>query len=277
MTKGLESLIPKKVKKTEPQKKESIFWIEVKKIKPNPFQPRKLFNKKELKELADSIEKYGILQPLLVKKIEKTVPRGEKVEYQIIAGERRLRAAKMIKMKEVPVIIQEVKKEEELPISLVENIQRENLNPIEKAAAYKKLIKDYNLTQREIGKIIGKSRESVANSLRLLELPEEIKESIEKEEISEGHARALLGISEKDRMRIFKEIIKKKLPVRKIEEKVKRKFLKNKVSVFTKTEKDILKKTDAKNVKIKEINGNIELKIIFDSKKNLNNFLKKIK
>jgi len=276
MAKGLEILIPKKQRKGEPKRKENVFWIEIKKIKANPLQPRKEFDKKELKELADSIEKYGILQPLLAKKIVKSVPSGEKVEYQLIAGERRLRAAKLIKMKEVPVVVQEIKKEDELPISLVENIQRENLNAIEKAMAYKELVEKHNLAQREIGKIIGKSRESVANTLRLLELPERIKEGISKNEISEGHARALLSVEEKDRMKVFQEIIEKKVPVRKIEQKSKKRIQEEKKSPFLNIEKNLLKKVNAKNVKIKENNKDIELKISFGSKKDLNDFVKRV-
>lgn len=276
MPKGLEILIPKKQSKNEPKTKENVFWIEIKKIKPNPLQPRKMFDEKELKELADSIEKYGILQPLIAKKIVKKVPRGENVEYQLIAGERRLRAAQMLKMKELPVIIREIKTEEELPISLVENIQREDLNAIEKALAYKELLEKHNLTQKEIGKIVGKSRESIANTLRLLELPETIKKSIIKEEITEGHARALLSVPEKERMKIFKEIIEKKIPVRKIEEKSAKRIIKEKKSPFLKLEKEIKDKTGAKSVKIKETNGNLELKILFNHKKDLNDFINKI-
>lgn len=273
MAKGLEILIPKKKNKDEFSKREPVFWIETKKIKPNPFQPRKVFNKKELKELADSIEKYGILQPLIAKKIIKETKKGEKVEYQLISGERRLRAAKILGLKEVPVIIREIKKEDELPISLVENIQREDLNAIERALAYKELIEKHNLTQKEIGEIIGKSRESVANTLRLLDLPDKIKESIERGEISEGHARALLGIKEKERMKVFKEIIKKKIPVRKVEEKSKKKV--KKVFALQKIEDQFKKIMKIENVKIKEVGGKIELKILFNSLKELKDFLKK--
>ncbi len=277
MPRGLEILIPKKQPKDEPKRKESVFWIEIKKIKPNPLQPRKEFNKKELKELASSIEKYGVLQPLIAKKVVKRVSSGEKVEYQLIAGERRLRAAQMIKMKELPVIIQEIKTEDELPISLVENIQREDLNAIEKAMAYKELVEKHNLTQKEIGEIIGKSRESVANTLRILELPDKIKESIVKGEISEGHARALLSVPKKERLKLFKQIIEKKLSVRKVEEKSVKKIIKEKKSPFLKMEKDIAKIIDASNVKIKELNNNIEVKIVFNDKKELNRFIEKLK
>lgn len=279
MPKGLEVLIPKNQKKDEPQRKESVFWVEIKKVKANPLQPRKEFDKKDLKELAKSIEKYGILQPLIVKKIEKSMPRGERVEYQVIAGERRLRAAKLTGMKEVPVIVQDIKKEEELPISLVENIQREDLNPMERAIAYKRLLEENELTQKEIAEIIGKSRVAVANTLRLLDLSDKIKEALRKEEISEGHARALLGIAKKDRKKIFEKIIKEKIPVREIEKKSKKKKITRKIKSKSneKTEKEIADKINAKDVKIKENNGKIELKITFKSKKDLNNFIKKIK
>lgn len=279
MPKGLEILIPQKKSKNEPSKKEIVFWIEVKKIKRNPLQPRKEFDKKELKELASSIEKYGILQPLLAKKIVKSVPQGEKVEYQLIAGERRLRAATMSGMKEVPVIVQEIKTEDELPIALVENVQRENLNAIERALAYKELLDQHNLTQKEIGEIVGKSRESIANTLRILELPEEIKRSLSKEEISEGHARALLSVPENERMKIFQEIVTKNLPVREIERKNKKQAKKKIIKdlFLTKTEEDISKKTGVSAIKLTQNNEKIELKMTFESKKELNGFIKRIK
>lgn len=272
---GLETLIPKKSKKDEPRKKENIFWIEVKKIKPNPLQPRKEFSQKELKELARSIEKYGILQPLLVRKIEKTVPSGQKVEYQLIAGERRLKAARILGMKDVPVIIEDIKIEDELPVSLIENLQREDLNALEKAMAFKRLIEEFNLTQKEIGKIIGKSRESVANTLRLLDLNDEIKKAIAKKEISEGHARALLSVKENERMRVFKEIIEKKIPVREVERKAPPRTSANlsQISPISKSQEKLVKIFGEKNVEIKETNGKIKLTLIFDSQKKLEEFL----
>lgn len=275
MPKGLEILIPKKKEKGKsPSKKEPVFWIETKKIKPNPFQPRKTFDKKELKELADSIEKYGILQPLIAKKIIKETKEGQRVEYQLIAGERRLRAAKMIGLKEVPVIVQDIKKEDELPISLVENIQREDLNPIEKALAYKELIEKHGLTQREIGNIVGKSRESIANTIRLLDLPKEVQESLKRGEISEGHARALLGVEERERKNVFKKIIEKKVSVREIEALGKKRLTNKKIIIFKKLEQEMLKKIKSEDLKIKETkDGKIELKILFSSIKELKKFI----
>ena len=279
MPRGLEALIPKSRKKSTTFKKESIFWIEVNKINPNPFQPRKEFNKDELKELATSIEKYGILQPLLVKKIEKDVPRGSQVEYQLITGERRLKAAKMIGMKEVPVIIEDVKKEDELPISLVENIQREDLNPVERAEAFKKLIEEFSFTHREIGKVVGKSRESVSNTLRLLELPEEIKKSLKKNEISEGHAKAILAAKKEKQLKIFKEILEKKLSVREVEKRIETRMAKKRVikEILPQIGRKFIKISEIKNVKLKKIRDTIELTLIFKDKKDLDNFLKRIK
>ncbi len=274
---GLESLIPKKINKSTSQKKESVFWIEIDKIKTNPFQPRKEFNQKELKELADSIEKYGILQPLIVRKIEKDVPNGQKVEYQLIAGERRLRASKMIGLKEVPVIVKEISKENELPISLVENIQREDLNPLEKALAFKKLIEEFHLTQKEVAKMVGKSRESIANTLRLLILPEEIQKGIQRGEISEGHARALLSIPKEKQIDVYKETIKKKLPVRELEQKAESKKEKKEILNLKKLQDEIFQVFKINNFKIREKNNKIELTLSFNSEKELRNFLKEIK
>ena len=283
MVRGLESLIPKKQNKNNLiKRKESVFWIEIKKIKTNPLQPRKEFNKKELRELADSIEKYGILQPLLAKKISKMVKSGEKIEYQLIAGERRLRACKMIGMNEVPVIVTEIKKEEELPISLVENIQREDLNPIEKAISFKELHEKFNLTKKEIGNIVGKSREAVSNSVRLLDLPNQIIKSVQKGEISEGHARGLLAIKGGLQMEVYKEILDKKITVKEVEDasntKKKRseKTLSQKI-YFKEVEEKIIKKSKKKKVKIKKIKirkirSNIELSITFKAKDDLENF-----
>jgi len=218
------------------------------------------------------------LQPLLVKKIEKDVPRGAKVEYQLITGERRLKAAEMIGMKEVPVIIEDVKKEDELPISLVENIQREDLNPIERAGAFKKLIEEFDFTHKEIGKIVGKSRESISNALRILELPEEIKESIEKNKLSEGHAKVLLGIKKDRQIKIFKKILEKNLSVRDLEKRIKTKVVRKMVKeMFPQVGKKFARISEVKNVKIRKTKDEIGLTLIFQDKKGLESFLRRIK
>ena len=221
---GLESLIPKTApvnQKDLPtndglRTKESIFLIEVERIKENPHQPRRDFNKEELQSLADSIREHGILQPLIVTKSEEETTSGIKVSYELIAGERRLKAAKMAGLNFVPAIIRpKTEERQKLELALVENVQRQDLNAIEKAKGYAKLVKDFGLTQKEVAKRVGESREAVANTLRLLNLPVEIQKAIELGKISEGHGRAILAIdNENQKMAMLGEILSKNLSVR---------------------------------------------------------------
>ena len=173
---------------------ESIFWIEVSKIEPNPYQPRRSFSVDELTALAASIREHGVLQPLLVTKIAVDSLRGLNVTYQLISGERRWRAAKLAGLREVPVMIREADtpEREKLELALIENVQREDLNPLERARAFERLVNDFGLMQKEVADRIGKSREVVANALRLLRLSPEIQTALASNNISEGHARALL-------------------------------------------------------------------------------------
>ncbi len=176
---------------------EAIFHIEVERIKPNPYQPRREFNEENLKELSQSIREFGIIQPLIVSKIIKETETGTQVEYQLIAGERRLMAAKIAGLPRVPAIVRKITAErDKLELALIENVQRSNLNPIESAKAYSRLQDEFNLTQREIATRIGKSREVVANTLRLLNLPLNVQEAIAQNKITESQARALLSISD---------------------------------------------------------------------------------
>lgn len=200
---------------------DSVFWIEVDKIDPNPFQPRREMEETALKSLAESIKSYGVLQPLLVSKMEEETPKGLSVRYQLIAGERRWRASRLAGLREVPVIIKKDRLHDrlKLELALIENVQREDLNPVERAFAFKQLIDDFRLTQKEISEKIGKSREYVTNSLRLLTLPQEMQENIKANVISEGHGRALLmlsGDTEKQRL-LFNEISEGKISVREAE------------------------------------------------------------
>ncbi|MDO8557446.1 MAG: ParB/RepB/Spo0J family partition protein [Candidatus Jorgensenbacteria bacterium] len=176
---------------------DAVFHIEVEKIKPNPYQPRKVFNKEELDELAQSIREFGIIQPLVVSKVVAETETGTSVEYQLIAGERRLMAAKLAGFERVPVIIRQAEsKQTKLELALIENIQRSNLNPLESARAYARLQDEFELTQREVAARVGKSREAVANTLRLLSLPAHIQEALAGGKINESQARALLAISD---------------------------------------------------------------------------------
>lgn len=218
--KGLDSLIPtqaaskKELKKEETPVKTIIKQEEMKlrlsEIEPNRSQPRKKFDEDSLLELADSIKQFGLLQPLLVQK--------KKDYYEIIAGERRWRAAKMAGLKEVQVIIKDFSDQEIVEISLIENIQRENLNPIEEAQAYKRLLTEFHLKQDEVAERVSKSRTAVTNSIRLLKLDERVQQMVIDDMITTGHARTLLAIEDKDlqyqfAMKIFDE----KLSVREVE------------------------------------------------------------
>jgi len=218
---GLESLIPAKYSvKITPKIHENVFYIEVNKIKPNPNQPRHDFDKDGLKELATSIKKYGVLQPLLVSKIERETDRGLDVEYELITGERRLRAAKMAGLPHVPAIIKDNFDESrlKLEVALVENLQREDLNPMEEAEAYARLAKEFNLTQKDIASKVAKSREVVANAVRLLDLPADIKEGLRSGKITRTHARALLSFKDEAKQReMFKQILAGNFAVRELE------------------------------------------------------------
>ncbi|MBE6622154.1 MAG: ParB/RepB/Spo0J family partition protein [Ruminococcaceae bacterium] len=171
-----------------------VIMLRLSDIEPNPDQPRREFEPEALAQLADSIAAHGLIQPIIVRSA------GADGYYQIVAGERRWRASKMAGLSEVPVIIMEMDDKKAAQIALIENIQRENLNPMEEAAAYKSLLKDYGMTQEELSKQIGKSRSAVANTLRLLELPEEICTLVRDGRLSAGHARALLGLKNPARM-----------------------------------------------------------------------------
>lgn len=197
---------------------EHIFHLEAEKIKPNPHQPRREFNEEALKDLASSIREFGILQPLVVSKIEKETDRGTEVEYQLIAGERRWRAAKLLGLERVPAIVRSIMKDtEKLELAIVENLQRENLNAIETARAYAKLQDEFGLTQREVAARLGKSRETIANTLRLLSLPSEIQDAVAKNKINESQARLLLTIEEvATQMALFHELINNSLSVREL-------------------------------------------------------------
>ncbi len=201
-----------------PTKYDSVFWIEVDRISPNPYQPRKDFNEEGLKSLAESIRQYGVLMPLVVSRTDIEKPGGglESV-YELIAGERRLRASKLAGLRQIPVVIRQGESNlTKLELAIIENLQREDLNAIDRAKALQKLIEEFGISHAECAAKIGKSREYVSNSLRLLSLPEHMQSAIVGKEMSEGHARPLLALNDRpeERETLFKEILLKKLPVR---------------------------------------------------------------
>ena len=211
----------------------SIFWVETEKVNPNPFQPRRDFEPKALEDLADSIRQYGVLQPLVVTRKEELRPDGNgmDVSYELIAGERRLRASKIAGLAQVPVIIRrETDDKVKLELAIIENLQREDLNPIDRAMAFEQLYKEFGLTHVEIGKRMGKSRVYVSNTLRLLSLPDDIKKGLMDGRITEGHTRPLLMLTDRpdEQNTLYKEIMVKKLSVRDAE-KVARKIAQDRV------------------------------------------------
>ncbi len=213
---GLEALIPQVPEEERIKYKERLFEVEVNRIDANPFQPRSGFDRKGLEDLKNSILENGVIQPITVRR------NGDR--FELIAGERRLRAVKELGYSVIPAFVMDVKSDDQmLELALVENIQREDLNPIELAKAYQKLQKDYNLTQEMVARKVGKDRATVANFIRLLKLPPEIQESLRKGEISMGHARSLMGISNPKEIRgLWKKIVKRGWSVRRVEEEVRR-------------------------------------------------------
>jgi len=208
--KGISALIPT----AEEDRSKKIVFLQIGQIKPNPFQPREKFDSEGMEELVQSIKEKGIIQPVLVR------PKGE--GYELIAGERRLRAANLLNLNEIPVIIKDVDDQDSLELSLIENIQRQELNPIEEAHAYQYLLDKFKLTQEEISEVLGKSRVSITNTLRLLKLPIEIQEEIKNGRISFAHGRTLLEIDDANlQRRLVQDIISNALSVRELENLIK--------------------------------------------------------
>jgi ParB family chromosome partitioning protein len=207
--KGLSALLPEAPEVSG----EGLVEVDIDRIDPNPFQPRRQMHQEKLQELAKSLSQDGIMQPLLVRRV------GSR--FQLIAGERRWRAARMAGLARVPALIRDVEEHRLLELALIENIQREHLNPIEEAAAYSKLASEIGLSQEQVAERVGKDRSTVANLLRLLRLPEPIRDAIEREKLSPGHARPLLAIRDsKLQVEIAREIAEKGLSVREVERRI---------------------------------------------------------
>ncbi|MEA3546065.1 MAG: ParB/RepB/Spo0J family partition protein [Thermodesulfobacteriota bacterium] len=221
--KGLGALLPDSLQdveegaQSEEKVLENYFFCPVVNIEPNPYQPRREIDESGLAELAESIRAKGVLQPLVVRK-------KEAGGYQLIAGERRLRASRIAGLDKVPVIVREAEKEDRLELALIENVQRQNLNPIEEATAYQRLTREFSLTQEEIARKVGKERSTVANSMRLLQLPEFAREDIINGILSVGHGRVLLSLGDEQAMKEVRNIIvNQSLSVRQSEQLVKKK------------------------------------------------------
>jgi len=213
--KGLKALFPDAIIDDETREDGvgRIEMVPVERLVPNKFQPRRDFDEQKLKELADSIKEHGVIQPIVVRALERD-------KFEIVAGERRWRACKMLGIESIPAVIKEYTSRQLTEIALIENIQREDLNPLEEAHAYDILIKEFSFTQEELAKRIGKSRPFVANMLRLMQLEKEVQKMIEEKKISAGHARALLAVKGKEQVLLAEKIVNEGLSVRQTEELV---------------------------------------------------------
>jgi len=219
LTEKIKSVAKKEAKTKKIIKEEfseSPFLVDISEIKTNPDQPRKIFKEKDLKELSLSIQENGIIQPLILSKAEKG--------FDLIAGERRLRAAKLAGVKKVPAVIKKVTEKDKMVISIIENVQRSDLNCVEEALAYYQLMNDFELTQEEVAKKLGKERSTVANFLRILKLPREVIDHLQKENLSFGHAKVLASVKEREKaIRLANEAIAEELSVRELEKRIKKK------------------------------------------------------
>lgn len=244
--KGLGALIPELELENQAAEQE----VDINLIVPNPFQPRKEFSDEKLSELADSIRIHGIIQPLLV--------RESGANYQLIAGERRLRAAKLVGLKEVPVVIRDFSDQTMMEVALVENIQRENLNPIEEADAYRRLMEEFQLTQEDVAKKVGKSRPAIANTIRLLNLPAEIQKHLATGLLTMGHARALLGLATlEEQNKIADQIQLQNLSVRETEDLIR--AINETPSVSRETKKPSSKTISNKDPNVIEVEEELQL------------------
>ena len=252
--KGLDIMLPDKIgnASTEGRKKpeigKDVIFVKIGKIEPNRYQPRKKFDEDALLELSESLKQYGILQPLLVQ--------DKKEYYEIIAGERRWRAAKIAGLKELPVIVKELTEQEIVEISLIENIQRENLNPIEEAQAFKRLLNEFNLKQDELAERVSKSRTAVTNSIRLLKLDERVQQMVIDDLLTTGHARTLLAISDNEKQYLLaQQIFDEKLSVRETEKLVKKLQSEKKESIVKTDNNDLSIFYEDVEQKLKNIMG----------------------
>ncbi|MCF7907096.1 ParB/RepB/Spo0J family partition protein [Patescibacteria group bacterium] len=276
---GLESLIPvSSIKKVSDQglsqTKEEVCDVLVNQIEANPDQPRKSFQRTNMEELINSIQAHGIIQPLILSKKE-----GGK--YEIIAGERRWRSAKILNLKTVPALIRPIDYNKKLEISLIENIQRKDLNAMEKAKAYQRLMDEFNLTQEKISERLGLARATVANALRLLRLPQIIQEAIEQEKISEGHAKILCSFDSAEKQKAFlKRILGLGLTVRETDQMAKaKKFKKKKIMLNPELEEREKKLSQFLGTKVKIKKSQSKIKVLIEVYKleDLDIIIKKIK
>ncbi|MDQ0176306.1 ParB/RepB/Spo0J family partition protein [Bacillus chungangensis] len=275
MAKGLGKGINALFANIDVESEETIQELNIKELRPNPYQPRKVFDEESIEELTKSIEQHGILQPIIVRKSIKG--------YEIVVGERRYRAAKAAKLKTIPVVVRELDEQQMMELAVLENLQREDLTPVEEALAYHMLMERLKLTQEELAQRLGKSRPHIANHLRLLSLPTNIQDMITDGKISMGHGRALLGLKQKEKMNaVVQKIIKESLNVRQLEKLVQQlnnnvpretKKPKQAKDIFIREREDILREKFGTTVTIKQTSNKGKIEIEFMSKDDLERIL----
>lgn len=275
---GLSALIPEKANEQQRPVSGSgqeVCAIPIDKIKTNKYQPRLEFDQEALKDLTASIKEKGLIQPVLV--------RFKDGEYELIAGERRFRAAKTLNLKEIPAIVRDVSDLDSLELSIIENVQREDLNPIDQAKAYKRLVEEFNMTQEDVADAIGKDRATVTNMIRLLKLPEKIQEHVSRGTISMGHARAILGLSnETEQLRLCTRVIKNYLSVRDTERYAKKMLSGTRKKISDKDPnlidiEEVLREALGTKVKITKSKKGGRIEIEFYSDKELENIITLLK
>jgi ParB family transcriptional regulator, chromosome partitioning protein len=274
MAKGLGKGINALFNNVDAEKEETVQEISVKELRPNPYQPRKVFEPEAIEELKESIKEHGILQPLIVRKSIKG--------FEIVVGERRFRAAKAAKLTKVPVVVRELTDKQMMELAVLENLQREDLSPIEEGNAYQLLMDKLDLTQEQLAKRLGKSRPHIANHIRLLSLPPQIQQLIIEDKITMGHGRALLGLRKKEKLQpVVDKIIKESLNVRQLEklihelnENVSRETKKpEKKDVFITEQESLLRERFGTNVSIKQSKKKGKIEFEFFSQEDLNRIL----
>ncbi|NLY80212.1 MAG: ParB/RepB/Spo0J family partition protein [Lysinibacillus sp.] len=271
--KGIGALFPTETLESI-QNEDHIEKIPLQKLVVNPFQPRKLFDEEAIEELAQSIREHGIIQPIVVRK------KGKK--YEIVVGERRFRAAKLANLEEIPAIVKDLTEEQMMELAILENLQREDLTPIEEAEAYQSLIEKLNFTQEDLAKRLGKSRPHITNTIRLLQLPEEVRQLVNDRSLTMGHGRALLGLKNKKRIpEVAKKVINQSLNVRQLEslikqlnENVSRETKKTqKKDIFVQATESQLREFFGTNVQIKKTKNKGKIEIEFYSEDDLERIL----
>ncbi|MHB1285122.1 MAG: ParB/RepB/Spo0J family partition protein [Leptospirales bacterium] len=266
---GLDSLFESE----GPEKKEDILLIPLADIQPNPFQPRKIFREEEIRDMAESLQNHGLLQPIVIIRREGDGPE----EYILVSGERRFRAAKSLGWEKIPAILRAAGDRDLLELALVENLQRSDLNPVEVAEGFNRLIEEFQWSQEELARHLGMKRSTVANFLRVLTLPSGIVQKIEQGAISLGHAKVLLGVKDsQEQLALEKEIVQKNLSVRELESRISQKQSKKEVPSWAKRGKEVLSSMLARPVSISRAKNKVKFTVAIENEQEFAHFLKKI-